>query len=83
MLPLSYVSLSSCAVCSVSVTLTYPVDTIKTRLQAKDFKPTDKGICDLYKGMYLRAVIGCEVVSHGCVAAVDGELIAAPYKQRG
>uniref|UniRef100_A0A7S4GAT8 ADP,ATP carrier protein n=1 Tax=Eutreptiella gymnastica TaxID=73025 RepID=A0A7S4GAT8_9EUGL len=37
--------------CSVSVTLTYPVDTIKTRLQAKDFKPTDKGICDLYKGL--------------------------------
>lgn len=37
--------------CCVSATLTYPVDTIKTRLQAKAYKDKGRGWLDLYKGL--------------------------------
>eukprot|EP00668_Euglena_longa_P002615 GGOE01003058.1.p1 GENE.GGOE01003058.1~~GGOE01003058.1.p1 ORF type:complete len:516 (-),score=164.71 GGOE01003058.1:346-1830(-) len=37
--------------CCVSATLTYPIDTMKTRLQAKDYKEKGSGFLDLYKGL--------------------------------
>eukprot|EP00667_Euglena_gracilis_P006430 EG_transcript_6482 len=49
--------------CCVSATLTYPIDTMKTRLQAKGYKSKGGGCLDLYKGLLPSLVTVCPSAS--------------------
>eukprot|EP00667_Euglena_gracilis_P007417 EG_transcript_7491 len=49
--------------CSVSVSLTYPMDTLKTRLQAKGYQPGKTRFRDLYRGLVPALLTSCPSAS--------------------